>query len=58
MLAGRDRLARTEAVMVAATVEAVVTALVAACDLVERFHRMRADSQVAPRPWRRQWRWR
>jgi transposase len=39
MLAGRDRLARAEAVMVA-TVEAAVPALAAARDLVERFHRM------------------
>jgi transposase len=39
MLAGRDRLARAEAVMVAA-VEAAVPALAAARDLVDRFHRM------------------
>jgi transposase len=39
MLAGRDRLARAEAVMVA-TVEAAVPALATARDLVERFHRM------------------
>jgi transposase len=39
MLAGRDRLARADAVLVAA-VEAAVPALVAARDLVERFDRM------------------
>jgi hypothetical protein len=39
MLAGRDRIARAKAVMVA-TVEAAVPALVTARDLVERFHRM------------------
>ena len=39
MLAGRDRLARAEAVTVSA-VEAAVPALAAARDLVDRFHRM------------------
>jgi transposase len=39
MLANRDRLARADAVMVAA-VEAAVPALTAARDLVDRFHRM------------------
>lgn len=39
MLAGRDRLTRAEAVMVA-TVEAAVPALATARELVERFHRM------------------
>lgn len=51
MLAGRDQLARAEAVMVAA-VEAAVPALVAARDLVERFHRMlRARTPDALSAW-------
>ena len=51
MLAGRDRLARADAVMVAA-VEAAVPALVAARDLVERFHRMlRARTPEALPAW-------
>lgn len=51
MLAGRDRLARAEAVMVAA-VEAAVPALAAARDLVDRFHRMlRARTPEALPAW-------
>ncbi len=44
MLAGRDLLARADAVMVAA-VEASVAALVAARDLVERFHHLPAPAR-------------